>query len=181
MENLELDLTEQEAIRRAKLDKYKEKGIDPFGQKYDRNAWSEDLKETYTGLTHEEMEEKNVVVKVAGRIMTLRDMGKVAFMHIQDKKGKIQIYLRKDVLGEETWEVFKLADIGDIVGVEGQLMVTKTGELRIKASTYTHLTKALRPLPEKFHGLQDKEEARRRRYVDLIMNEEAKITGIKES
>ena len=174
MEEVELDLTEQEAIRRAKLDKYKEKGIDPFGQKYDRNAWSEDLKAQYTGLTHEELDEKNVVVKVAGRIMTLRDMGKVAFMHIQDKKGKIQIYLRKDTLGEETWEVFKLADIGDIVGIEGQLMVTKTGELSVKAITYTHLTKALRPLPEKFHGLQDKEEARRRRYVDLIMNEESK-------
>ncbi len=174
MEEVELDLTEQEAIRRAKLDKYKEKGIDPFGEKYDRNAWSEDLKAEYTGLTHEELEEKHVVVKVAGRIMTLRDMGKVAFMHIQDKKGKIQIYLRKDTLGEETWEVFKLADIGDIVGIEGQLMVTKTGELSIKAITYTHLTKALRPLPEKFHGLQDKEEARRRRYVDLIMNEDSK-------
>ena len=174
MEEVELDLTEQEAIRRAKLDKYKEKGIDPFGEKYDRNAWSEDLKAEYTGLTHEELEEKHVVVKVAGRIMTLRDMGKVAFMHIQDKKGKIQIYLRKDALGEETWEVFKLADIGDIVGIEGQLMVTKTGELSIKAITYTHLTKALRPLPEKFHGLQDMEEARRRRYVDLIMNEDSK-------
>jgi lysyl-tRNA synthetase class 2 len=174
MEEVELDLTEQEAIRRAKLDKYKEKGIDPFGEKYDRNAWSEDLKAQYTGLTHEELEEKHVIVKVAGRIMTLRDMGKVAFMHIQDKKGKIQIYLRKDTLGEETWEVFKLADIGDIVGIEGQLMVTKTGELSVKAISYTHLTKALRPLPEKFHGLQDKEEARRRRYVDLIMNEESK-------
>ena len=174
MENEELELTEQEAIRRGKLPKYIEKGIDPFGSKYDRNAWSEDLKAEYTGLTHEEVEEKNVEVRVAGRIMTLRDMGKVAFMHIQDKKGKIQIYLRKDTLGDETWEVFKLADIGDIVGIEGKLMMTKTGELSIKASKYTHLTKALRPLPEKFHGLQDKEEARRRRYVDLIMNEESK-------
>ena len=122
MENEELELTEQEAIRRAKLEKYVEKGIDPFGSKFDRNSWSEDLKSEYTGLTHEELEEKNVEVKVAGRIMTLRDMGKVAFMHIQDKKGKIQIYLRKDTLGEETWEVFKLADIGDIVGIEGKLM-----------------------------------------------------------
>ena len=120
LENEELELTEQEAIRRAKLEKYIEKGIDPFGSKYDRDSWSEDLKLQYTGLTHEEVEEKNVEVKVAGRIMTLRDMGKVAFMHIQDKKGKIQIYLRKDVLGEETWEVFKLADIGDIVGIQGK-------------------------------------------------------------
>ena len=174
MENEELELTEQEAVRRAKLAKYIEKGIDPFGSKYDRDSWSEDLKSQYTGLTHEELEEKNVQVKVAGRIMTLRDMGKVAFMHIQDKKGKIQIYLRKDALGEETWDLFKLADIGDIVGIQGRLMMTKTGELSIRANEYTHLTKALRPLPEKFHGLQDKEEARRRRYVDLIMNEESK-------
>ena len=90
MENEELELTEQEAIRRAKLEKYIEKGIDPFGSKYDRDSWSEDVKAQYTGLTHEEVEEKNIEVKVAGRIMTLRDMGKVAFMHIQDKKGKIR-------------------------------------------------------------------------------------------
>ena len=174
MENEQLDLTEQEAIRRAKLEKYIEKGIDPFGSKYDRDSWSQDLKDQYSGLTHEELEEKAIDVKVAGRIMTLRDMGKVAFMHIQDKKGKIQVYLRKDTLGDETWEVFKLADIGDIIGIQGRLMMTKTGELSIKANEYTHLTKALRPLPEKFHGLQDKEEARRRRYVDLIVNEESK-------
>jgi lysyl-tRNA synthetase class 2 len=174
MENEELDLTEQEAIRRAKLDKYIEKGIDPFGHKYDVTDWSEDLKQAYSNFTHEELEEKSVEVSVAGRIMTLRDMGKVAFMHIQDRKGKIQIYLRKDVIGEEAWEVFKLADIGDIIGVKGKLMMTKTGELSIRANEYTHLTKALRPLPEKFHGLQDKEEARRRRYVDLIMNEDSK-------
>ncbi len=174
MENQELDLTEQEAIRRAKLEKYVEKGIDPFGQRYIRDSWSEDLKEQYGTLSHEELDEKNVEVSIAGRIMTLRDMGKVAFMHIQDKKGKIQVYLRKDVLGDETWEVFKLADIGDIIGIKGRLMLTRTGELSVRASEYTHLTKALRPLPEKFHGLQDKEEARRRRYVDLIVNEDSK-------
>lgn len=170
----ELDLTEQEQIRREKLAKYIEKGLDPFGKKYNRDSWSADLKEKYGSCTHEEMEEKEIIVSVAGRIMTLRDMGKVAFMHIQDKKGQIQVYLRKDILGEETWEVFKLADIGDVVGIKGRLMITKTGELSVKALEYTHLTKALRPLPEKFHGLQDKEEARRRRYVDLIMNEESK-------
>ena len=170
----ELNLTEQEQVRREKLAKYIEKGLDPFGKRYDRDSWSADLKEKYGNCTHEEMEEKDVVVSIAGRIMTLRDMGKVAFMHIQDKKGQMQTYLRKDVLGEETWEVFKLADIGDIVGIKGKLMITKTGELSVKALEYTHLTKALRPLPEKFHGLQDKEEARRRRYVDLIMNEESK-------
>ena len=170
----ELNLTEQEQVRREKLAKYIEKGLDPFGKRYNRDSWSADLKEKYGAFTHEEMEEKDVTVSIAGRIMTLRDMGKVAFMHIQDKKGQIQTYLRKDVLGEETWEIFKLADIGDIVGIKGKLMITKTGELSVKALEYTHLTKALRPLPEKFHGLQDKEEARRRRYVDLIMNEDSK-------
>jgi len=170
----EMNLTEQEQVRREKLAKYIEKGLDPFGKRYNRDSWSADLKETYGSFTHEEMEEKDVTVSIAGRIMTLRDMGKVAFMHIQDKKGQIQAYLRKDTLGEETWEIFKLADIGDIVGIKGKLMITKTGELSVKALEYTHLTKALRPLPEKFHGLQDKEEARRRRYVDLIMNEDSK-------
>ena len=169
-----MNLTEQEQVRREKLAKYIEKGLDPFGKRYNRDSWSADLKETYGSFTHEEMEEKDVTVSIAGRIMTLRDMGKVAFMHIQDKKGQIQAYLRKDTLGEETWEIFKLADIGDIVGIKGKLMITKTGELSVKALEYTHLTKALRPLPEKFHGLQDKEEARRRRYVDLIMNEDSK-------
>ncbi len=170
----ELNLTEQEQVRREKLSKYIEKGIDPFGKRYNRDSWSADLKEKYGKYSHEEMEEKEVIVSIAGRIMTLRDMGKVAFMHIQDKKGQMQAYLRKDTLGEETWEVFKLADIGDIVGIKGKLMITKTGELSVKTLEYTHLTKALRPLPEKFHGLQDKEEARRRRYVDLIMNEDSK-------
>ncbi len=170
----ETNLTEQEQIRREKLTKYVEKGLDPFGQRFLRDTWSADIKEKYGSCSHEEMEENEVIVTVAGRIMTLRDMGKVAFMHIQDKKGQIQVYLRKDVLGEETWEVFKLADIGDIVGVKGRLMVTKTGELSIKAMEYTHLSKSLRPLPEKYHGLQDKEEARRRRYVDLIVNEDSK-------
>ena len=95
-------------------------------------------------------------------------------MHIQDRFGQIQIYCRYDVLGEETYDLFKTADLGDIVGIGGYVMRTDMGELSVKATSYTHLTKALRPLPEKFHGLQDKEEARRRRYVDLIMNEESR-------
>ncbi len=106
--------------------------------------------------------------------MTKRIKGKVGFMHIQDRFGQIQIYCRYDVLGEETYDLFKTADLGDIVGIGGYVMRTDMGELSVKATSYTHLTKALRPLPEKFHGLQDKEEARRRRYVDLIMNEESR-------
>lgn len=106
--------------------------------------------------------------------MTKRRQGKIGFMHIQDRYGQIQIFLRYDLLGEEQYELYKVSDIGDIVGIEGEVMKTQTGELSIRATVYTHLTKALRPLPEKFHGLQDKEEARRKRYLDLIMNEDAR-------
>ena len=106
--------------------------------------------------------------------MFIRKMGKASFFSIQDRDGYIQIYIRKDVVGEEAYNLFKLADIGDIVGIKGTVMVTQSGEITIKCETYTHLTKALRPLPEKFHGLTDVEERYRRRYLDLIMNEDAK-------
>ena len=172
------ELTEQEIIRRNKLEKYKELGIDPFGQRYDRTDTSETLKEKYLGKTEEELEQLNAHASVAGRIMTIRDKGKVAFFNLNDKFGKIQVYIRKDVVGDDAYEVFKLADIGDIVGVEGRVMVTHTGELTIRAEHYTHLTKALRPLPEKYHGLTDKEERYRRRYLDLMVNEEARNIAI---
>ena len=170
----ELQLTEQEIVRRRKMEELREKGIEPFGHRYERTANSQSIKEKYNQLTKEELEEMNEIVRIAGRIMSKRRQGKVGFMHIQDKFGQIQIYIRYDVVGEESYEIFKVADIGDIIGIEGQVMRTTTGELSVKALSYDHLSKALRPLPEKFHGLQDKEEARRRRYVDLIMNEESK-------
>ena len=106
--------------------------------------------------------------------MALRKMGKAAFMNIKDVTGNIQCWLGINVLGEEMYNVFKLSDIGDIVGVEGRLMLSGTGELTIRVEKYTHLTKALRPLPEKFHGLTDVEERYRHRYVDLIMNDESR-------
>lgn len=170
----ELHLSEQEIVRRNKMEDLRAKGIDPFGQKFIRTANSKSLKDAYADKTKEELLENPVTASVAGRIMTKRVKGKVGFMHIQDREGQIQIYLRYDVLGEEAYAIFKTADIGDIVGIEGDVMKTDTGELSVKAHKYTHLSKALRPLPEKFHGLQDREEARRRRYVDLIMNEEAR-------
>ncbi len=171
-------LTEQEKIRRQKMEELKEMGIEPFGQAYERTHKSGQIRAEYEGCTKEELEEKNVTVKVAGRIMTKRRQGKAGFMHIQDIDGQIQIYVRKDVIGEEAYEVFKKSDLGDIVGIEGKVMKTNHGELSVKAEVYTHLTKALRPLPEKFHGLQDKEERFRRRYVDLIMNEESKRIAV---
>lgn len=167
-------LTEQEIVRRNKMQDLIDKGIDPFGSRYDRTATTKSIKEAYLDKTREELEEMRETVKIAGRIMTKRRQGKIGFMHIQDRYGQIQIFLRYDLLGEEQYELYKVSDIGDIVGIEGEVMKTQTGELSIRATVYTHLTKALRPLPEKFHGLQDKEEARRKRYLDLIMNEDAR-------
>ena len=170
----DIRLSEQEIVRRNKMKDLADKGIDPFGSRYERTATTLSIKESYQDLTKEDLEEKNVTVKIAGRIMTKRRQGKIGFMHIQDRHGKIQIFLKLDVLGEEQYELYKVSDIGDIVGIEGTVMKTQTGELSVRALSYTHLTKALKPLPEKFHGLQDKEEARRKRYVDLIMNDESR-------
>ncbi|MCD7808097.1 MAG: lysine--tRNA ligase [Erysipelotrichaceae bacterium] len=170
----ERQLSDQEKVRREKLEFLKEKGIDPYGQRFDVTDYSMSIKEKYAGKTHDELEELAISVKVAGRIMTKRRKGKVCFMHIQDKEGQIQLYVRKDVIGEDNYDVLIKSDIGDIVGAEGTVFVTNTGELSVRVTTYTHLTKALRPLPEKYHGLSDIEERYRRRYVDLIMNEESR-------
>ena len=178
---MERNFTEQELVRREKASKLKELGMDPFGDRYDRTALAGELKEKYEGKTYEELESENILVKVAGRIMFIRKMGKASFFTIQDKSGKIQIYISINDIGEESYALFKTADIGDIVGIEGKIMKTQTGEVTIKCLKYTHLVKALKPLPEKFHGLQDKEERYRRRYVDLIMNEEAKRNAIYRS
>lgn len=170
----EIKLTDQELVRRQKMQDLKDAGVEPFGQAYNRTTNSLILKEKYLNDTKESLEEKQVFESVAGRIMTKRGKGKVGFFHIQDKYGQIQVYIRLDHVDEAEYAVFKKSDIGDIVGVYGQVIKTDTGELTIKASKYTHLSKALRPLPEKFHGLTDVEEARRHRYVDLIMNESSK-------
>lgn len=174
---MERNFTEQELVRREKAEKLRSLGLDPFGDRYDRDSLANDIKEKYKDLTHEELESMDEHAKVAGRIMFIRKMGKASFFSIQDKSGKIQIYISINDIGEEDYTLFKTADIGDIVGVKGKIMKTMTGEVTIKCLKYTHLVKALKPLPEKFHGLQDKEERYRRRYVDLIMNEESKRTA----
>ncbi len=168
------NLTEQERVRREKAKTLKEMGVDPFGHKYIRTHNSKQVKDLYESFDHDTLEEKHAEVSIAGRIVLKRRQGKAGFMQIQDRDGRIQVYVRKDRIGDEAYEVFKQSDLGDIVGIKGYVFKTRTEELTIKADTYTHLTKALRPLPDKFHGLQDKEEARRRRYVDLIMNEDAR-------
>ena len=168
------EFTEQELVRREKLTKLKELGLDPFGQRFDRDAFAKDIVDKFASVEHDEFENRNDIVTVAGRIMFIRKMGKASFFTIQDKTGKIQVYISINDIGEDTYNLFKSADLGDIVGVKGKVMKTKTGEVTIKCMEYTHLVKALRPLPEKFHGLTDIEERYRRRYVDLIMNEESK-------
>ena len=171
---MERVFTEQEIIRREKAEKLREMGLDPFGHRYDKTDNAKDLKEKYKDVTREEFENMTDTARVAGRIMFIRKMGKASFFSIQDKTDKIQVYISINDVGEETYNLFKSADIGDIVGVYGKVMRTGSGELSIHCEEYTHLVKALRPLPEKFHGLTDIEERYRRRYVDLIMNEESK-------
>ncbi len=170
---MEEKLTDQQQARRDKLAKYKEMGVDPFGEKFERSDVVKDIREKCAGKTNEELDANKIYVTVAGRIMSLRRMGKASFMNIKDVTGRIQVYVGIDVVGEETYNLFKLADIGDIVGVYGRVMLTRTGELTIRAEKYTHLSKSLRPLPEKFHGLTDVEERYRHRYVDLIMNDDS--------
>ena len=168
------EFSEQELVRREKANKLKEMGMDPFGHRYEREDFAHDVVEKYKDIEHDAFENMTDTAKVAGRIMFIRKMGKASFFTIQDKTGSVQIYISINDVGEESYELFKSADIGDIVGVYGKVMKTKTGEVTIKCLEYTHLVKALRPLPEKFHGLTDVEERYRRRYVDLIMNEESK-------
>ena len=168
------EFSEQELVRREKVKELEAKGINPFGDRFDVTSSSKEIKEKYGECSKEELHEKEIPVVIAGRIMTRRRKGKVGFMHIQDKYGQIQIYVRKDVIGEDSYEIFKKADLGDIVGIEGTVFRTDMGELSVRATKYTHLVKTLRPLPEKYHGLTDTEERFRRRYVDLIMNEDAR-------
>lgn len=176
----EINLTEQEQVRRTKMQEMADSGIDPFGQAFVRTHKASELEDLFGAFSKEELEaneEKNVVT-VAGRIMTKRGKGKAGFTHIQDVSGQIQIYVRQDAIGEDAYELFNKADLGDIIGITGAMFKTNVGELSIKATTYTPLVKALRPLPEKFHGLTDIEERYRRRYVDLIMNEDSRTTFI---
>jgi len=170
-------LSDQEIVRRNKLDFLRENGIDPFGQQFKRNYNTQKLRKKFSKYSKEELHDlKTGKIKIAGRIMTNRRKGKVGFLNIMDQFGQIQLYIRKDAVGEESYEIYKKADLGDIVGIVGTIMRTNMGELSIKVSKYTHLSKALRPLPEKFHGLTDIEERYRRRYVDLITNSKTRET-----
>lgn len=167
------ELNDQMKVRREKMENLREAGIDPFGHRFVRTHSSLDLHSAYDDKTKEELHELGLEGTIAGRLMTKRGKGKVGFAHLQDRDGQIQIYVRKDEVGEENYDIFKKADLGDFLGVEGEIMKTDMGELSIKAKHLTFLSKALRPLPEKFHGLTDTETRYRKRYLDLISNKES--------
>ncbi|WP_067841167.1 lysine--tRNA ligase [Amphibacillus sediminis] len=175
------ELNDHMRVRRDKLNAIREKGYDPFGDKFERTHLASELIASYEQFSKDELEEKAVQTTVAGRIMTKRGKGKAGFSHIQDLSGQIQLYIRKDKVGEEAYELFNTADLGDIVGVSGTVFKTNVGELSIKANEFHLLTKSLRPLPEKFHGLKDVEQRYRQRYLDLITNHESKETFIMRS
>ncbi len=174
-QDLLLDENEQIAQRRAKLAELRLQG-NAFPNDFHRDSLAADLMRDFNTLDHEQLDVKKIHCKVAGRIMTRRLMGKASFVHLQDMSGKLQLYVKESEVSPEVYEQFKRWDIGDIIAAEGNLFKTKTGELSLHASAIRLLTKSLRPLPDKFHGLSDVEMRYRQRYVDLITNEAARRT-----
>ncbi len=175
------ELNDQLLVRREKLHNLREQGIDPFGKRFERTNATNELLSLYGEFSKEELEEKEISVSIAGRIMTKRGKGKAGFAHIQDLHGQVQIYVRKDAVGDEEYELFKTADLGDLVGIEGKIFKTNVGELSVKATGFTLLTKSLRPLPDKYHGLKDVEQRYRQRYLDLITSMESRETFVTRS
>ena len=177
------EMNDQLLVRREKMDAIREQGMDPFGSRFERTHLSSDIVAAYDQYTKEELQEKEdeTTVVIAGRVMTKRGKGKAGFAHLQDVNGQIQIYVRRDDIGEEAYALYKTVDLGDIIGIKGHVFKTNTGEVTVYAKEFTFLTKALRPLPEKFHGLQDIEQRYRQRYLDLISTEGSKETFILRS
>jgi lysyl-tRNA synthetase class 2 len=165
---------DQEIVREQKMKKLAQKGVDLFPHKIETTHSIRDIESEYGELTKDQLEEKKIKVIVPGRIMSIRKMGRATFFHIADSRGRLQAYLREDKVGKNNYELFSLIDIGDMVAVEGVLFMTKTGELTVLADNFVFLAKCLHPLPEKWHGIQDKEERYRKRYLDLIMNPDVK-------
>lgn len=166
--------------RIKKLAEMRENGLEPFGSTYFAEHHAADLYERFSMTAKEDLDAKAITYTLAGRIVAMRDFGKAAFAHIQDVTGKIQIYFKKDILGDQ-FALLKKLDIGDIIGLRGTLFRTKTNELTVEVKEFTMLTKSLRPLPEKWHGLKDIETRYRQRYVDLIVNPEVRKVFIQRS
>ncbi|MDO4204569.1 MAG: lysine--tRNA ligase [Selenomonadaceae bacterium] len=174
-------LSELLQVRRDKLKAFEDMGVAPFGHRFEVSHSSAQVKENFDELDFEVKGEDAPSVTVAGRLMAVRGHGKAAFAELMDLAGKIQIYFRKDVLGDDKYAQFKLLDIGDIIGLKGQAFKTKSGEITLRVMDFDLLSKSLRPLPEKYHGITDKEARYRQRYVDLIMNPEVRDTFIKRT
>ncbi|KRL37756.1 lysine--tRNA ligase [Liquorilactobacillus uvarum] len=177
----EQNLNDQLRVRREKMQELRENGIDPFGHRFERTALSQELHEKYGNESKEELENKEIKETIAGRMVAKRGKGKVGFADIQDRDGRIQVYVRKDVIGEEKYHIFKRSDIGDHLGFTGDVIKTDMGELTIRVTDITFLSKALRPLPDKFHGLQNVEQIYRQRYLDLISNRDSFDRFLKRS
>ncbi len=174
-QNTTPELSEILQVRRDKLAELVSEGNNPFEHvKYDRTHYTLDIEENFDALEEQ-------TVSVAGRIMSKRGMGKVMFCDMQDYKGRIQLFVKKDVLGEDAYAAFKKLDIGDIVGVKGAVFKTQTGQISVRAESYVLLSKSLQPLPEKFHGMTNTDLRYRQRYTDLIMNADVKDTFVKRS
>lgn len=174
------DINELVEQRIRKLEELRQSGVEPFGGTFYAEDHASDLHDKFSAVSKETLETDPVAVSLAGRIVAMRDFGKAAFAHIQDATGRIQVYLRKDILNEK-YSLIKKLDIGDIVGLKGKLFRTKTNELTVEVNDFHFLTKSLRPLPEKWHGLKDIETRYRQRYVDLIVNPEVKQAFVKRS
>lgn len=174
------DINDLMKVRREKMEAFREMGVAPFGHRYDVTAHAADIHEKYDHLEGEEESEDEV--RIAGRLMAIRGHGKAAFCTLSDRTGSIQVYFKIDVLGEQKYkEEFKRLDIGDIVGIRGIVFKTRRGELTVRVEDFDLLSKSLRPLPEKFHGLQDVDIRYRQRYLDLIMNPEVRETFVKRT
>lgn len=167
------EMNDQMIARREKMEALREAGIDPFGYRFDRTHTAAKVREEFGEDDKETLLDEKPEVTIAGRMMSKRGKGKVGFADIRDRSGKMQIYVRKDVVGDDNYMIFKKADLGDILGISGEVMKTDSGELTVKANHVTHLAKALRPLPDKWHGLTDVEQKYRKRYLDLISNEDS--------
>lgn len=171
-------MNDQQQARIDKMNTLKEMGIDPFGQGYDQTHHASEIFEQFGDKTIEDLDGANHTVSIAGRIMSKRRMGKLGFIHLLDRSGRIQVVINQRVVGDDIYNLFKMSDLGDIIGVKGRVIKTMAGELSVEVHEYTHLCKALRPLPEKYHGLTDKEERYRRRYLDLIMNDSSREVAL---
>ena len=169
------DINEMMQIRRDKMKTFADMGIPPFGHRYEVTHHAEDIREHFDEL---EGEQDGPLVRLAGRLMAKRGHGKASFAELMDLSGKMQLYFKIDVLGAEKYDIYKMLDIGDIIGVEGRVFKTQRGEITVIVNDFDLLSKSLRPLPEKFHGLKDVELRYRQRYLDLIMNPEVKTTFI---